>query len=83
MKKKNLKSLQLNKKAISNFNNLKGGIESYITSCETASDNGDCPNTFDCGTDDCGNITIGSFCGANTYENEGCPTYTQNLYCPR
>ena len=75
MKKKNIKSLQLNKKAISNLKNLKGGLESYITSCETASDNGDCPNTFDCETQEaypCREITIGSFCGYRTYEVFGC-----------
>jgi hypothetical protein len=82
MKKQKLKSLQLNKKAISNFNNLKGGIESFITSCQTASDNGDCPATFDCESNDCGNITIGVFCGANTYEIEGCSGPTQHRYCP-
>ncbi|MFK7747669.1 MAG: hypothetical protein AB8B65_04720 [Kordia sp.] len=74
MKKKHLKSLQLNKKAISNFKNLKGGYdETFIALCNEVS-GGDCEDTFDCETQGgyaCGE-TIGAFCGFRTYEVYGC-----------
>ncbi|MFK7747671.1 MAG: hypothetical protein AB8B65_04730 [Kordia sp.] len=73
MKKKKLKLLELNKKAISN---LKGGM---LSGCITTSNywvptdiyteflcNGDSPGTGD------DNITIGSFCGYETWEVYGC-----------
>lgn len=73
MKKQNLKSLQLNKKAISNLKNLTGGYdETFIALCNSIF--GDCDETADCDTQGgfaCGE-TIGSFCSYRTYEVFGC-----------
>ncbi|MEM6720208.1 MAG: hypothetical protein AAF611_12860 [Bacteroidota bacterium] len=73
MKKKNLKSLQLNKKAISNFQNLTGGYEeTFITTCNPESV-GDCQETATCD----------GFCNRNTYDDFTCFRYTRNeLICP-
>jgi len=75
MKKKNLKSLQLNKKAISNFKNLTGGYdETFITTCNGPSD-GDCQPTTDC-TDQCNRDTNYDFTctGGHSIPNIMCAT---------
>ncbi|AXG71152.1 hypothetical protein KORDIASMS9_03407 [Kordia sp. SMS9] len=72
MKKKNLNSLALNKKSISNFNTpaIKGGTFVSI-SCQPL---GICAETDGCNTDDC-NHTVG--CPSDTCTAVGCnPTNT-------
>ncbi len=74
MKKKNLNSLTLNKKSISNFNtpSIKGGtLGGNTISCQPK---GICAETQNCPTDDC-NHTIG--CNPTNACTVGCnPTNT-------
>lgn len=74
MKRKNLKSLKLNKKSISNFHTpaIKGGTFNTI-SCQPI---GICADTQGCDTDDCNNTNA---CGTNGCTDDcnpsnGCPT---------